>query len=195
MLWPIELALPAGRCRRPCGGPRLHRGSVDRSGAWPPFLAGEWRATKLLRGLNRPLPLPWAKTTIPSASRRKAEDSFKGAGSPRESYCRFIHCRPSGCILHFFIFRSRTKGRAGVATVRPVGTRATSPHIKAVAAVMQRRQLPRYVVTRSSMAFRGAETKMYNPTASPSRTEPTSSHCVLVIDAPPASHFTETQQV
>lgn len=26
-----------------------------------------WWATKLLRGLNRPLPLPWAKTTTPSA--------------------------------------------------------------------------------------------------------------------------------
>src|SRR4029077_15886500 len=41
----------------------------------------------------------------------------------------------------------------------------------------------------------GQKTKMYNPTSSPSRTEPTSSHCVLVIDAPPASHFTENQQV
>ena len=27
----------------------------------------KWRATKLLRGLNLPLPLPWAKTTTPSA--------------------------------------------------------------------------------------------------------------------------------
>jgi len=45
--------------------------------------------------------------------------------------------------FNFFIFRSRTKGRSGVATVRPVGARGTSPHIKVVATVMQRRQLPR----------------------------------------------------
>src|SRR5437867_362510 len=68
----------------------------------------------------------------------------------------FIAVHPVASFI-FFIFRSRTKGRAGVATVWPVGTRATSPHIKVVAAVMQPRQLPRYLVTRSSMAFRGAE--------------------------------------
>jgi len=33
---------------------------------------------------------------------RKAEDSFKGERALHKSDRRFIHCRPSGCVLHFF---------------------------------------------------------------------------------------------
>ena len=111
-LWPTEPDLPAGRSRGPYRGPRLHRGSVDRSGACHPSsldMAGD----EMIARAESPAAASVGEDHDSERLRRKAEDSFKGKGPTRESYCCLIHCRPPGCILHFFHLSITDEGPNG----------------------------------------------------------------------------------
>ena len=73
--------------------------------------------------------------------RRKAEGSFKGESFPRESYCRFIQCRPPGW-SELGRFASHQSWRGG--------------HGKTVSMIAA-------AITRSSRAFHGAEKQEVQP--------------------------------
>ena len=90
---------------------------------------------------ERPLPLPWAKTLTPSACVGRPRTPFKGESFPRESYCRFIHCRPPGW-SELRRFTSHQSWRGG--------------HGKTVSMIAA-------AITRSSRAFHGAEKQEVQP--------------------------------
>ena len=73
--------------------------------------------------------------------RRKAKDSFKGESFPRESYCRFIQCRPPGW-SELGRFASHQSWRGG--------------HGETVSMIAA-------AITRSSRAFHGAEKQEVQP--------------------------------